>query len=190
VELNGVYTDEADIVLAKCTSYSVMIDTYLHEFSHFITRDAELRALIEKLTVQTSEEGYYDDTEADYFYDVAVYDEKGVKKNFYEVYEILVDYEREVFRAKGFVDGYALKDSWEDFATTAEAMFAYHHRGLFIDYARKANYDVLGQKCDAVMQIYNEYALLCDVAPFMDEAYFTSLRRYRLENGYTNSLIR
>lgn len=188
VQINGAFINSNDVIIAKTSNYTTLVTTYIHELSHFITKDNNRESLV-KITQENSQYGYYEDYKGSKYYDISCIDSKGNRKEFLDIYSKLLDIDQDVFRKDGFVREYATANSWEDFATAAESMYSFIGSEYFIDYVAEAKYDTIQKKFDNVEETYNQYSLSKGGNEFMSDEYFNKVKQYLNSFDYNVSTM-
>ncbi len=188
VQINGAFMNNNNIILTKAGDDTTMVTTYIHEFSHFITKENGREALI-KITKENSRYGYYENYDKSKYYDISCLDSKGDKKDFLDIYGKLLDINEDVFRKDGFVRAYSTYNSWEDFATTAESMYSFINSDYFIDYVTEEKYGTIQKKFEYVKETYNQCSLQKGGNEFMDDDYFNEVKQYLNSFGYAASTM-
>jgi len=183
IAVNGAFCNNNNIVIASADNHTAMATTYIHEFSHFITKNSDRKNMTD-ITEKYSKYGYYEDYNGQKYYNISCAGGDGKKKDFFAIYSALIDIEQNVFRKDGFVQQYAAYNSWEDFAVTAESMFSFADKQYFIDYAKKKGYNAIEKKFDCVKEEFNKYNASKGGDSFMSDEYFEKVKHYLISYKY------
>ncbi len=183
ININGAFSGTNNIVLAQSSNYTTMAITYIHEFSHFITKSSD-RKKIADITKKYSQYDYYENFSEDKYYGIICVDANGDKKDYFDIYPDLLNIDQNVFNKDGFVRDYSTYNSWEDFAVTAESMYSYIGDEYFMDYVKNNGYNVISEKFDYAEEEYNNYSLSKGGDEFMTDDYFTKAKEYLNSYGY------
>lgn len=183
IVINGAFTGANSIVIAKSADYTTMAVTYIHEFSHFITKDSD-RKTIADITKKYSKYGYYENYSKDKYFGITCVSASGEKKDYYDIYSDLIKVSQSVFLKDGFVRDYSTYNSWEDFANTAESMYSYIGSEYFMDYASQNGYNAIAEKFNYVKSEYNNYSQSLGGDEFMTDDYFAKAKEYLNSYGY------
>jgi ankyrin repeat protein len=188
VQINGAFMNNDNIIITKTGNATTMVATYIHEFSHFITKENDREGLLD-ITKENSKYGYYEDYEGSKYYDISCLNSQGDKKDFLDIYGELLKNDEDVFRKDGFVRGYSTYNSWEDFATTAESMYSFIDEDYFVDYVAEKKYDTIQKKFEYVKKTYNQYSLQNGGDEFMNNEYFNEVKQYLKSFDYNASTM-
>ncbi|NMC55626.1 MAG: ankyrin repeat domain-containing protein [Eubacteriaceae bacterium] len=183
IAINGAFSGANSIIIAKSVDYTTMAVTYIHEFSHFITKDSD-RKTIADITKKYSKYGYYENYTGGKYYGIACVTANGEKKNYYDIYADLIKLNQSVFFKDGFVRDYSTYNSWEDFADSAESMYSYIGSEYFMDYVKQNGYNAIAEKFNYVKSEYNNYSSSSGGDEFMNDNYFTKVKEYLNSYGY------
>ena len=183
IVINGAFSGANSIIIAKSPDYTTMAVTYIHEFSHFITKDSD-RKTIADITKKYSKYGYYENYSGAKYYGIACVKANGDKKNYYDIYADLIKINQSIFFKEGFVRDYSTYNSWEDFADSAESMYSYIGNEYFMDYAKQNGYNAIAEKFNYVKSEYNNYSVSKGGDEFMTDNYFTKIKEYLNSYGY------
>lgn len=183
IVINGAFTGANSILIAKSADYTTMAVTYIHELSHFITKDSD-RKTIADITKKYSKYGYYENYSKEKYFGITCVSASGEKKNYYDIYSDLIKLSQSVFLKDGFVRDYSTYNSWEDFANTAESMYSYIGSEYFMDYIKQNGYNAITEKFNYVKSEYNNYSHSLGGDEFMTDDYFAKVKEYLNSYGY------